>query len=66
MPWMRSQRSTRQRLKSRRSCSGGSRGHTCALLRRDDQVTVVLDIAQLLNSRERMVLDQAMVEAAHG
>ena len=34
-----------------------------ALLRRGDQVIVVLDIAHLLNSRERIVLDQAVTHA---
>lgn len=45
---------------------GLARQYLKALFRQDDQVVVVLDIAQLLNSRERMVLDQAMVGMTNG
>ncbi len=45
---------------------GLARQYLRALLRRDDRVTVVLDISQLLNSRERIVLDQAMAETTNG
>lgn len=46
--------------------NGLARQYLRALLRRDDEVTVVLDIAQLLNSRERIVLERAMAEATDG
>lgn len=46
--------------------NGLARQYLRALLRRDDEVTVVLDIAQLLNSRERIVLEKAMAEATDG
>ena len=46
--------------------NGLARQYLRALLRRDDVVTVVLDIAQLLNSRERIVLDKAMAETTNG
>ena len=45
---------------------GLARQYLRALLRRDDHLTVVLDIAQLLNSRERIVLNRAMAETTHG
>ena len=45
---------------------GLARQYLQALLRRYGDVTVVLDVAQLLNSRERIVLDQAMAEATNG
>jgi purine-binding chemotaxis protein CheW len=45
---------------------GLARQYVRALVRRGDEVTVVLDAAQLLNSRERIVLDQAMTEMTHG
>jgi purine-binding chemotaxis protein CheW len=45
---------------------GLARQYLRALLRRGDEVTVVLDVAQLLNSRERIVLDQAMAETTNG
>ena len=45
---------------------GLARQYLRALLRRGDTVTVVLDVAQLLNSRERIVLDQAMAETTNG
>jgi hypothetical protein len=35
-------------------------------VRAGDEVIVVLDIAQLLNARERIVRDQAVAEAKHG
>jgi len=43
---------------------GLARQYLRALLRRGEQVVVVLDIAQLLNSRERIVLEQAVAETA--
>ena len=39
---------------------GLARQYVRALVRRGDQVIVVLDIAQLLNARERIVLEQAV------
>ncbi|MEA3246562.1 MAG: chemotaxis protein CheW [Gemmatimonadota bacterium] len=45
---------------------GLARQYLRALVRRGDTVTVVLDAAQLLNSRERIVLDQAMAETRNG
>jgi purine-binding chemotaxis protein CheW len=42
---------------------GLARKYLRALLRRGEQVVVVLDVAELLNSRERIVIDQAMAEA---
>jgi purine-binding chemotaxis protein CheW len=45
---------------------GLARQYLKSLLRRGDDVTVVLDVNQLLNSRERIVLDQAMVETTNG
>ena len=46
---------------------GLARQYVRALVRRGEQVIVVLDIAHLLNSRERIVLEQAVAEAAaHG
>jgi purine-binding chemotaxis protein CheW len=45
---------------------GLARQYLRALLRRGDDVTVVLDVEQLLNSRERIVLDQAMAETTNG
>jgi purine-binding chemotaxis protein CheW len=45
---------------------GLARSYLKALLRRGDDVTVVLDVNQLLNSRERIVLDQAMAETTNG
>jgi purine-binding chemotaxis protein CheW len=45
---------------------GLTRQYLQALLRRNGEVTVVLDVAQLLNSRERIVLDQAMAEMTNG
>jgi purine-binding chemotaxis protein CheW len=41
---------------------GLARQYLRALVRRGDRVIVVLDIAQLLNSRERIVLEQALGE----
>jgi purine-binding chemotaxis protein CheW len=43
---------------------GLARQYLRALLRRGERVIVVLDIAQLLNSRERIVLDQAVAETS--
>jgi purine-binding chemotaxis protein CheW len=45
---------------------GLARQYLRALVRRGEQVIVVLDIAQLLNSRERIVLDQAVAETTNG
>lgn len=45
---------------------GLARQYLRAILRRGEQVIVVLDVAQLLNSRERIVLDQAVAEATNG
>ena len=45
---------------------GLARQYLRALLWRGNEVTVVLDVAQLLNSRERIVLDQAMAETTNG
>jgi purine-binding chemotaxis protein CheW len=45
---------------------GLARQYLKALLRQGDEVTVVLDIAQLLNARERIVLDRAMAETTNG
>lgn len=45
---------------------GLARQYLRALLRRGNDVTVVLDVAQLLNSRERIVLDQALAETTNG
>jgi purine-binding chemotaxis protein CheW len=45
---------------------GLARQYLKALLRHGEDVTVVLDVTQLLNSRERIVLDQAMVEMTNG
>lgn len=45
---------------------GLARQYLRALLRQGDRMTVVLDVAQLLNSRERVVLDQAMAETTNG
>jgi purine-binding chemotaxis protein CheW len=45
---------------------GLARQYLKALLRQDDRVTVVLDVAQLLNSRERVVVNQAMAETTNG
>lgn len=45
---------------------GLARQYLKALFRRDGQVVVLLDIGQLLNSRERMVMDQAMAGVARG
>ena len=43
---------------------GLARQYLKALLRRGEQVIVVLDVAQLLNARERIVLDQAVMETS--
>lgn len=45
---------------------GLARQYLRALVRAGDEVIVVLDVAQLLNARERIVLDQAVAEAKHG
>jgi purine-binding chemotaxis protein CheW len=45
---------------------GLARQYLRALLRRGNDVTVVLDVNQLLNSRERIVLDQALAETTNG
>jgi purine-binding chemotaxis protein CheW len=45
---------------------GLARQYVRALLRRNGDVTVVLDVTQLLNSRERIVLDQALAEKSNG
>lgn len=45
---------------------GLTRQYLKALLRQGDEVVVVLDIAQLLNSRERLVLDQALAGMTNG
>lgn len=45
---------------------GLARAYVRALLRQDDAVTVVLDAEQLLNSRERIVLDRALAENPNG
>jgi len=43
---------------------GLTRQYLRALLRREEQVIVVLDVAQLLSARERVVLEQAVAEAS--
>jgi len=43
---------------------GLARQYVRALVRRGEQVIVVLDIAQLLNARERIVLEQAVAATA--
>lgn len=45
---------------------GLAREYVRALLRRHEVVTVVLDAEQLLNSRERIVLDRALAETPNG
>lgn len=45
---------------------GLARQYLNALVRLGGTVIVVLDVAQLLNSRERIVLDQAMAETTNG
>ncbi len=45
---------------------GLARQYLKALVRQGGTVVVVLDVAQLLNSRERIVLDQAMAETTNG
>ncbi len=45
---------------------GLARQYLKALVRQNGTVIVVLDVAQLLNSRERIVLDQAMAETTNG
>lgn len=40
--------------------------HVRKVLRRDDGVTVILDVARLLSAQDRSVVDQAMAENGHG